>query len=226
MVRERLLERVPARPGGMGKRTGNNSPWCASACPHCARSAAVCCRCRWCGKGTVSPELKIHAASARPSGGRQPWCPALEDAQAAVQGGSAAPLSWSNWCAPAWRPQDCRWTMPNWCIPSPCNPAPGWRVWPCWRRRFMWGRPACWITGPAEPQAIIAIDGPAGTGKSTVTRLLAARLDLLHLTPAPCTAPSLGSCWKTASPSAPMQPCNGFWRPWSCGSPGETTGSR
>lgn len=30
-------------------------------------------------------------------------------------------------------------------------------------------------------QPIIAIDGPAGTGKSTVTRLLAARLGLLHL---------------------------------------------
>ena len=30
-------------------------------------------------------------------------------------------------------------------------------------------------------QPVIAIDGPAGTGKSTVTRLLAARLGLLHL---------------------------------------------
>ena len=30
-------------------------------------------------------------------------------------------------------------------------------------------------------QPIVAIDGPAGTGKSTVTRLLAARLGLLHL---------------------------------------------
>ena len=36
---------------------------------------------------------------------------------------------------------------------------------------------------------IIAIDGPAGAGKSTVARRLAERLGVATSTPAPCTGP-------------------------------------
>ena len=35
----------------------------------------------------------------------------------------------------------------------------------------------------------IAIDGPAGAGKSTIAKLAAKRLVLYTLTPGPCTAP-------------------------------------
>jgi cytidylate kinase (EC 2.7.4.14) len=51
---------------------------------------------------------------------------------------------------------------------------------------------------PDQP-LIITIDGPAGTGKSTVARLLAKRLGLDFSTPARCTGRPLRSCWISRS---------------------------